>query len=360
MEPMKPWVGASSSLWRAMVLSVVLLLGISGWARAGDVTINGRIFADFTHKTNKDDATGKESSDSGYGTDVKRFYIQVGYKLNDVWSAHVTSDIGDRGTKRYDVFVKHAYLEAKLSPEATFRLGSTDMPWIPFVEGAYGYRYLENTLVDRLKFGNSADWGVHFRGKSGIFQYAVGAVNGRGYSDPTRSKRADFTARVSLEPTKGLVLGVGGYSGKLGQDVEGSTTFHTASRFDALIAYKTDRFRLGGEYFTADNFNTVTRRQKDSADGFSVWFAVPVNERVELFGRYDSADPSKDLNPNLQDTYYNAGVQFTPGKLLNLAIAYKHEKVDSGFGGRINGVGSDTPGSSGSSDEIGVWTRLRW
>ena len=35
------------------------------------------------------------------------------------------------------------------------------------MEGVYGYRYVENTLVDRIKFGNSADWGVHVLGIPG-------------------------------------------------------------------------------------------------------------------------------------------------------------------------------------------------
>jgi Phosphate-selective porin O and P len=348
------------SPWLAAGLLALSGLATTAPARAGDVTINGRIYADLTNFDNQDDATGAKSADTGYGTDVKRFYVQIGYKLDDIWSAHFTSDVGDKGTKRYDVFVKHAYLEAKLSDQVTFRLGSTDLPWVPFAEGAYGYRYLENEIVDRLKFGTSADWGVHFRGKSGMVEYAASAVNGRGYSDPTRSKGADFEGRVSFAPVKGLTIGVGGYSGKLGQDVEGAQTFHTASRADALIAYKSDKFQLGGEYFSADNWTTVTNQAKDSADGFSAWVAVPVGEKVEVFGRFDSAKPSKDRNPDLKDTYYNAGVQFSPGKGLNLALAYKHEKVDSGLGGKINGIGSSTPSSTGTANEIGLWTQLRW
>lgn len=349
------------SPWLAAGFLALSGLAATAPAQAGEVSITGRIYADFTNFENKDDATGEKDAKSGYGTDVKRFYVQIHYKLDDIWSAHFTSDIGDKGSKRYDVFVKHAYLQAKLSDQATFRLGSTDLPWIPFAEGNYGYRYLENVIADRLKFGTSADWGIHFRGKSGMVEYAASAVNGRGYSDPTRSKGADFAGRVSFTPVKGLTIGVGGYSGKLGNDVEGSQTFHTASRADALIAYKSDRFRLGGEYFQADNWTTVTSQEKDSADGFSGWVAVPVAEKVEIFGRYDSAKTSKDLNPGLKDTYYNAGVQFTPGKLMNIAIAYKHEKVDSGdAGGKINGIGSSTPNSTGTANEFGVWTRLRW
>ena len=343
----------------AGVLSVGLLLGAVGATHADDLSIHGKTYVDTTYKSNKDEGTGEKSSDSGWGTDLKRFYVTVDYKYDDVWSANFTSDIGDKGTKRYDLFVKKAYIQAKLSDAVAFRVGSADTPWIPFVEGLYGYRYLENTLIDRLKFGNSADWGVHFLGKSGVVSYAAGVINGRGYSDPSRSKQPDITARVAFEPVKDLTIGVGAYSGKLGQDTDASPADHTATRYDIAVAYN-GSFRLGGEYFSADNWNNVTSAVKDSADGFSGWFSVPVGAKAEVFARYDTANTSKDLNPDLEDTYYNAGVQIHPIDPLLVSFAYKHEEVDSGLGGKINGVGSSLPNEKGKSDEFGVWAQFKW
>ncbi len=39
------------------------------------------------------------------------------------------------------LFIKKAYLQAKYDPAFTIRLGAADLPWVPFVEGIYGYRY---------------------------------------------------------------------------------------------------------------------------------------------------------------------------------------------------------------------------
>ena len=63
------------------------------------------------------------------------------------------------------MFIRKAFVQAKVSDAFVARLGAADMPWIPFVEDLCGYRYLEQTLIDRLKFGTSADWGVHANGK---------------------------------------------------------------------------------------------------------------------------------------------------------------------------------------------------
>jgi hypothetical protein len=320
--------------------------------------IGGRVYADFSSKDNKDKATGVKSSDSGTGVDVKRFYFTVTHEFDPVWSAQFQSDIGDQGAKRYDVFVKKAYIQAKISPAATFRLGSADTPWIPFVEGLYGYRYLETTLTDHLSFGASADWGVHFLGKAAADKvgYQFSVVNGKGYSNPTRTKSVDFEGRVSFEPIKGLTLAAGGYSGKRGNDTDAVPAKHTAQRTDALVAFVNDRVRVGGEWFDAKNWNTVTSASTDKSDGFSIFGSVAATPQMSIFGRYDSAKPSKDLKPSLELTYYNAGVQWRLNKSFAASLAYKFEEVKGGTLSTSNGtIGSANAKSKGEYNEIGVW-----
>jgi len=346
----------------ALVSGLCLLMALSvarGAAADDDFSFHGRIYADVTAKQNKDKGTDTKSDDSGFGTDIKRVYLEFGYHVDDVWSAHFVSDIGDHGAKRYDLFVKKAYLEGHFSDLADLRIGSTDTPWIPFVEGVYGYRYLENTLTDMQGFGTSADWGVHMQGKSGIFEYGVCVVNGRGYSDPTRTKSVDFEGRIDFKPANGLVLAVGGYSGKLGKDTNATPVLHTATRLDFLADFKNEHINIGGEYFTADNWKQVTSVATDSADGLSIWASAPVS-KVDLFARFDQTKPSKDLNPDLKSTYYNAGVQFKPAKLLLVSVAFKHMTVDSGLGGSVSGVGSTVPGAKGEANEVGIWAQYKW
>jgi hypothetical protein len=316
-----------------------------------------RIFADASSKENKDEATGLESNDSGVGVDVKRTYFTFTHQFDPRWSAVFQSDIGDQGARRYDIFVKSAYIEAKLNPLATFRLGSAGTPWIPYVEGIYGMRYLEQTITDHLSFGNSADWGVHALGGNNLWQYAVSVVNGRGFSNPTRSKTVDFEGRVSLTPVKGLNLAVGGYSGKRGLETDTAPARHTAQRGDALAAYNTDRFRIGGEYFQAKNWSNVTTAATDKSDGVSGWAQLVLNPKYTIFGRYDQANPSKDLKPDLEFTYYNAGVQWTLNKAFAASLAYKYADVTGGTVSTGNGtIGSVNAREKGKYSEIGIFT----
>jgi hypothetical protein len=319
--------------------------------------IGGRVFADVTSKQNKDEGTGTKSADSGVGVDVKRFYFTVTHDFDATWSAQFQSDIGDQGARRYDVFVKKAYVQAKLSPAMTFRLGSADTPWVPYVEGQYGFRYFEQVVVDHLSFGTSADWGLHMLGTSGMFGYQFSVINGRGYSNPSRSKTVDFEGRVNVEPIKGLTLAVGGYSGKRGLETDTAPAKHTAERLDGLISFVNPNFRLGAEYFSADNWNTVTSVASDSSDGYSLWAGfTPTGSQFTGTVRYDSVNPSKDLKPKLEETYYNLGLQWRFNKAYAGLLGYKHQEVEGGTFSTGNGtIGSNVPGKKGKYDEVGVW-----
>jgi hypothetical protein len=337
--------------------------GLSLAAAAADesTTLSGKSYIDFTDITQK--SNGTKVTPSGLGIDVKRFYFGINHAFDDIWSANLTTDFnyvsGDGETQ---VFIKKAYLQAKFSDAAVIRAGSADLPWIPFVEDIYGYRWVENTLIDRLKLGTSADWGAHLGGKAmgGLINYAVSAVNGNGYKNPSRSKSLDFEGRLGVMPVAGLNLAVDYYTGKLGQDTEGTGTANTASRWDALAAYDFTRAKIGAEYFSAKNFNATAIKTgpEDKADGYSVWGSVNITGPVAIFARYDQAKPSKDVNPDLKDTYYNVGVSYAARKNVDLALVYKNEKVENGSISTSNGTlgGSD----DGKYSEIGIWSQVKW
>ena len=316
-----------------------------------------RVFADASSKSNKDEGTDTKSTDSGVGVDVKRTYFTFTHQFDPMWSAVFQSDIGDQGARRFDVFVKKAFIEFKPGPMAAFRLGSADTPWVPYVEGIYGLRYLETVITDHLSFGTSAEWGFHILGANPLWGYQVTVGNGRGYSNPTRSKSVDLEGRLSFTPIKGLNLAVGGYSGKRGQDTDAAPAKHTATRQDALIAYNTDLFKIGGEYFEAKNWNNVTTVPTDKSDGWSGWAQFNINPTWAVFGRYDMAKPSKDLKPALKFTYYNAGLQWTVNKAFAASLVYKYADVAGGTLGTSNGtIGSTKPPAKGKYSEIGVFT----
>ena len=314
-----------------------------------DTKLSGRMYYDFSNINAE--SNGVKTSASGTGFDIKRFYLGVDHKFNDTWSMNLTTDFQySSAIGATEVYLKKAYLEGKFSDAFALRLGSTDLPWVPFAENAYGYRYIENTLVDRLKYGTSADWGVHASGVSGsgMFNYAVAMINGAGYKNPSRSKGVDFEGRIGFAPVEGLTLAVGGYTGKLGKETETVDVPHTAKRFDALAAYATPDFRIGAEYFSATDWN-VTQVDADKADGYSVFGNVALGGNgINLFARYDSAKTSKDIDPSLKNTYYNIGIEFPVTKGLKVAPVYKYTRLE-------NDTSIDQV-----TKELGVWGEFRF
>lgn len=313
-----------------------------------DNKIGGRMFFDLTNidKT----SNGKDTAASGTGLDVKRFYLTVDHKFNDIWSANLTTDFQySSAIGNTELFVKKAYVQGSFDPAFNLRVGAADMPWIPYVEKFYGMRYVENTLTDRLKYGNSSDWGLHGFGNLGNnFNYAVSVVSGAGYKNPTRSKGMDVEGRVAYTPNENFVVAVGGYSGKLGKETDIQSSENTYTRANAMVAYADSNFRVGGEYFQAKNLNNVMTVATDKSSGWSVWGSVRVTDGgINVFGRYDDTDVSKTLDPTLSDKYWNVGVEFPVMKNLKLSTVYKYTHLANA---------SDK--KNDKTKEFGVWGDL--
>ena len=326
------------------------------WAE--NTSISGRMYYDLTNISQE--SNGAKVPATGTGFDIKRFYFGVDHKFNDTYSANLTTDFQYASAiSATELYLKKAYLQGKYSDALTVRVGAADLPWIPFAEEVYGYRFVEQTLTDRTKFGTSSDWGVHALGSfnKGMISYQISVIDGAGYKAPLRSKGMDIEGRVSAK-IDDITLAVGGYTGKLGKDTQGAVTFHTATRFNALAAYTTKQFRVGAEYFSAENWTSVTTATKDSSDGYSVFGSYNFTDELSAFGRYDWVKPNKDTAPGKKDGYFNIGLNYEPTKIVDFALVYKRDQVDHG----TLSTGNGTIGGSakGTYDEVGLFGQFRF
>jgi hypothetical protein len=348
----------------------------TGWF--ANTTISGKSFLNVSniHQTSTD-LLGHTTDNvqNGTQTELKRFYIGVDHKFSDVFSANITTDFryNANGTsKDVLVYVKKAFLQAKLNPAFAVRIGAADLPWVPFVEGVYGYRFVENTLIDRTKFGTSSDWGVHVLGGlgNGLVNYQISAINGAGYKTLSRSSNTiDLEGRIDVHPVKPIVLAAGGYTGRLGKSNDTVNVNHRAERWDALAAYTDKRVRAGVEYFWAKNWNNITTgalpnpaplTPNDKSRGWSAFGSFAFTPKISAFGRYDWVRPTQVVlagtDGAARDRYFNLGVDYKPIAPIDLAVVYKHERTDHGFLSTSNGTigGLDR----GSYNEFGLFGQL--
>jgi len=300
---------------------------------APNTTVGSQLFADVSHISN--DQAGIPVAPDGTGFDVKRFYLIVDHIFNDVWSANLTTDAQyisspsvsvttapvAAGAKPVtvttsttnsgavtEVFIKKLYLQAKFDDAFVLHAGSYNMPWTTFVEGLYGYRWIEKVTTDRLGFANTADWGLHATGSFGPtgINYALSAVNGGGFKNPSRSKDIDFEGQVNYVSPIGVTLGVGAYAGHLGQVVAANQDFdkHTATRLDSAIGYQLAGLRVGGEYYVARNYKTVNSVTA-GAFGTSAVIATSITTIVP--------DDKSEAGPSSPPTRSSISIRCSPG-----------------------------------------------
>ncbi|HEY2660255.1 MAG TPA: porin [Caulobacteraceae bacterium] len=370
-----------------------------GWW--GDTKVGGLVFADVSTIDQKSGGVHTNTqngfpSSNGYGFDIKRAYLTVDHKFSDVYSANITTDFTyDATTKATQLFIKKAYLQAKFSDAFVVRAGDSELPWVPFVEGIAGYRYVENMLIDRIKYGTTTDTGINISGvlpfQPVTFGYSLSAVDGAGFKAPgdgnfNRSKQMDLEGRVNAT-VGGFTAAVGGYQGDLGKNVNGTSVFHTANRVDALVAYVDKRFRIGGEYVYVKNLTDVSQSAKvikPTGEGYSAFGSFNLTDKVSVFGRYDWVNPEQDVlasaakaNSATRDEYFNFGLSYSPVQAVDLALVYKRDSVSNGLFTTTNGAatpanaapqGSGVIGGipqsgvlkGGTYDEVGIFTQYKF
>jgi hypothetical protein len=407
---------------RNSLITTAILASCAGISTAGaagidvgaNTTVGGELFADFSHiQLQNESATGQrvDTAPTGTGFDIKRLYLIVDHRFNDVWAADLTTDAQfstaatstvstPTGTTTAltnqnssggvtEVMIKKLYLEGAFNKLFVLRIGSYNGAWTSFAESNYGYRYIEKVTTDRLGFANTADWGLHASGVYGanLVNYQLSVVNGGGYKNPTRTKDVDVEGRVGVNPISWLTIGGGFYTGHLGQITATNENFpkNTATRYDALAAINIIGIHAGIEWFQAKNYKTVNSPAAslygtsaivnsatvgpidDKATGTSSWLSYDINSQWQAFARYDNTKLSADVNPNLRDEYFNLGAAYKPIKPLDIAIVYKNEKVEHGSntisGANANGsytIGGANSNRYGRFSEYGVYAHYKF
>ncbi len=375
-----------------------------------NTTVGGLVYSDLSYiSLENDNSKGVpvETAPTGTGFDIKRFYLIVDHTFNDIWSADLTTDAQyatastatvstPTGTTTAltsqttsggaaEVFIKKLYLQGNFNRAFVVDVGSYDTGWAPFVQGLYGYRWIEKTETDRLGFANTDDWGAYATGSfgaNGLLSYSIGAVDGGGFKNPTRTKFVDLDSRVALRPVSWLTFAIGFYDGHLGQITAANESYpnNTATRLDGLAAVNVAGIHVGAEYFAAKNFKTVSSAASaaygtssivtsagaqpisDQAAGYSAWASYDFTPKWSVFARYDDSHLSEDVARSLTEAYANFGVAYHILKQFDVAAVYKYERVTGGSTSISGGdagasytIGGATALGSGTFREYGVY-----
>jgi hypothetical protein len=274
-----------------------------------------RIFANVYH--------GLTDEDRSKAFEVRRVYLGYLYELNEYYSTEIKMDIGSPDDiSEYSRLRRYAYFKTAAlyweSGRWNIRAGIIDTEHFRRQEKYWKHRYIYKSMQDQHKFGPKADLGTTvIYTPTEKLSADASIMNGEGYSNLQRDNNFKYSAGLSFYPVPSMIMRV--YYDLEHKDVNQST-------LSTFLGYQQQKWSGGMEYnrkfnqdFRADHHQT----------GLSFYMAYDLNDRFEVFGRFDqlSSNIPGELNKpwNLVNdgSAIIAGVQFHPIEQVKLALNYQ-------------------------------------
>lgn len=257
----------------------------------------------------------------GSAFEIKRAYLGYKYKMSKHYSAKAYIDISNPkngSALEHTAFIKIAALTYK-SEKIVIDFGLIDLKQFYLQEKYWGHRYIYKSFQDEHKFGSRADLGSSISYKiNKIVSIDATIMNGEGY----KKIQYDNTLKGGLGLT---LIAVKDLNIRTYFDIsQKSETQFTLAFF---LGYKIkDKLKIGVEYNMQNNhgFNT-----DNNLTGISAYASYNINEKFEIFGRFDQLSSntllgSDDLwNQRDDGSAIISGLQFAPVKGVKIALNYQ-------------------------------------
>jgi hypothetical protein len=269
----------------------------------GPVKLSGLMFGDIYYVA---DAMNPEMKDMN-GLQFRRIYFTVDYRISEKFSSRFRLEGDDRTlnlNNKFSMFIKDAWLKWNgVFSGSDLIVGISPTPAFSVSEEAWGYRFLEKTIMDYYGIVRSRDIGVDLKGKiddAGIFRYWVKVGNDTGNS-PESDKYKRYYGSIEVHPVENLLVNVYGDYAPHAQkaDTVGNTTVgNSAYVLASFVSYRAGSvLTVGVEGFYRNqdnNYYSVDGGGLASQSGFgiSAWAHVGLTENIRLVARYDSYDPN--------------------------------------------------------------------
>ncbi len=251
--------------------------------------------------------------------EITRAYLGYRYHFSKEFSAKVNLDVGKFDGEAYMAFLKIAALQYK-KDKLTIKAGMIPTKQFKVQEKFWGYRYIYKSFQDEYKFNGSADLGlsVDYQLMKNVSVDFI-LQNGEGYKHikPTGHFREGLG--VSFSPVKSLLL-------RAYTDItaKGESKRISYAGFVGYTYHK--RFKIAVEYLLQKDhkFNPG-----NDLTGFSAYATYFLNERFNLFGRYDFLEsnvlPSGDTPWNFEHDGSGpvCGLEYIPLKNIHLSLNYR-------------------------------------
>ena len=247
--------------------------------------ISGLMFGDYYWVA----ADHRDALEDQNGFWFRRIYLTYDQKFSESFSMRLRLEMNSPGdflaSQRLEPYVKDAWVKWTKGNHAVL-FGIVPTPSFEFVESVWGYRSVEKTPLDLLRWDSSRDTGVLAQGAlGGRTRYSVQVGNGGGVNGETDQTKA-FRGALRHEVAKGLT--VEGYADV--QDRPGAAHWSTWQVFGAFVRPS----GRAGAHFTQQRRRPASGSEL-TLDLVSVFGARRLRDRLWVFGRADhNYDPVPD------------------------------------------------------------------
>ncbi len=300
------------------VLIISLLIFNSAQAQNAEMTGKpiGEIFTDF-HYT-----PGDTTKYSGFG--INRAHLGYNYTPDGNFSCEIMVNIGTPEDllpgsvpKRYAYFREAAiaYTKNKL----TINFGIVNTRIFDLQQGFWGKRYLGPEYQAQYGYGSVADLGVVIDYRfSDIIKADFSLLNGKGYTNIQPDNSLKAAAGITVKTPEKLTV-------KLYGDVMKPSGVWQSTMI-AFAGYKNNLLSFGAEASYKTNLDLI---QGHDVWGVSATGSVFINEKTEIFARYDYA-ASLLLSESVlrwdyvtDGTFFMWGIQHIFSNNLKAALNYR-------------------------------------
>lgn len=295
---------------RRMFVLLISVLAVPVGAAGQSVDLGGRVFVDYFYNLAAPDDATDGAAEGLHGFRYRRLYLTADYTLSDAFTGRARLE-ADEGTRGRPV-VKDLSLTWAYSGDHRATMGITPPPAFGIAESVWGYRSLEQTILDRQDVVSSRDFGLRFDGPvtgDGTVRYAVMVAN-NGTVEPETDKFKRVYGQLAVRPAEQITLVVG--ADHAGYDDERDA----ATRISVFGGYATERFRVGVEGYGY----RVTMREADVRTdvGATLFGAVQAAPQWEVVVRLDRS-AEFFAGDDRFETFFLGGVAYNPHPNVTLA-----------------------------------------
>jgi hypothetical protein len=312
------------------------------------IKIGGLMYDEYYYNFDKENPIIENGhKDPRNAFQITRGYLNVFANLSPEIGGRITSDLnrvvessaGNNTNGDLEFRLKYYYVDfhdfLPFYKSLGVKMGQFQGPWLDYEEGLWTYRCVDNMLIEKEGYINSASLGVDFRGglPAGYGAWQVSVVNGEGYHSDEKNKYKSIEARLTLKPIPQVDalkdLQFSAYA-KVGKE----DFAHKRDRYIGFVGYKYhDDLFLGAEYdWTRGNDPfKLTHAGVNNVEGHGystmAWVRMPFLKPLRIMGRYDKFRHD-DHTPDTTATRWIYGVSYDVSK--NVMFVVNNDRTITG------------------------------